>query len=65
MVDRYTKVILTVIAVALVALTVQNATRPAKAHDGMSCSLDDDSVTVTSISGIFSASVDSTSVTCS
>jgi hypothetical protein len=32
MLDRYTKFILTVIAAALVAIAVQNATRPARAQ---------------------------------
>lgn len=68
MADRYTKIVLTMIAVALVALVAQNATRPAKAHNDMSfsCYLNDDSVTVTALGdGVFSASVDNKNVTCS
>lgn len=34
MIDRYTKVILTIIALALVALVAQNSTRPAVAQLG-------------------------------
>ena len=35
--DRYTKLVLTVIAGALVALVVQNAIAPAQAQLGMGC----------------------------
>lgn len=37
MVDHYTKVVLTIIAAALVALVAQQATRPANAQYGSGC----------------------------
>lgn len=37
MVDRYTKLVLTVVAAALVAITAQNFVRPASAQLGEGC----------------------------
>ena len=65
MVDRFTKCVLTVIALMLVVIVFQSTSKKAGAHDLMSCNLDDTSVVVFRLkSGRLSAIVRDGSVTC-